>query len=141
MALPASEGFEMKMNVLVVLAAGFLLVAAEPILAHHSEAAQFDPDDPVTVEGVISKVEWQNPHIWYYVDVTDEAGEVTTWGFSGGPPGVLVRRGITEDALKIGDVVRASGNRARDGSNNASGYSVTFADGRSVFTATPASNR
>ncbi len=75
-----------------------------------------------------------NPHIWYYVDVTDESGEVTTWGFSGLPPGVLIRRGVTRDTLKVGDVVRVTGNRARDGSNNASGYRVTFADGRSVFT-------
>ena len=74
-----------------------------------------------------------------YVDVTDETGEVTTWGFSGAPPGVLVRRGISANILKVGDVVRASGNRARDKSNNASGYNVTFADGRSVFTATPSS--
>jgi hypothetical protein len=119
-----------------VFAAGVLLVAGRPLMAHHSETAQFDPENPVSVEGVISKVEWMNPHIWYYVDVRDDAGEVTTWGFSAAPPGVLMRRGITEDVLQPGDQVRASGNRARDGSNNASGYTVTFADGRSVFTAT-----
>lgn len=120
------------------MAAGWLtallLVIAAPIQAHHSEAAQFDPDDPVSVQGTVVKVEWTNPHIWYYVDVTDEDGEVTTWGFSGLPPGVLQRRGVTRDSLKVGDVVRVTGNRARDGSNNASGYRVTFADGRSVFT-------
>ena len=117
-----------------VCAIGLLSVIAAPVQAHHSEAAQFDPDDPVSVEGTVVKIEWTNPHIWYYVDVTDENGEVTTWGFSGLPPGVLIRRGVTRDTLKVGDVVRVSGNRARDGSNNASGYRVTFADGRSVFT-------
>ena len=117
-----------------VCAIGLLSVIAAPVQAHHSEAAQFDPDDPVSVEGTVVKIEWTNPHIWYYVDVTDENGEVTTWGFSGLPPGVLIRRGVTRDTLKVGDAVRVSGNRARDGSNNASGYRVTFADGRSVFT-------
>jgi len=113
---------------------GLLFVNAAPALAHHSEASQFDRDDPVSVEGVVSKVEWANPHIWYYVLVTDEDGKATTWGFSGLPPGVLQRRGITRDTLKVGAVIQVTGNRARDGSNNASGYRVTFADGRSVFT-------
>ena len=80
-------------------------------------------------------VEWQNPHIWFFVDVKDEQGKVTNWGFSGGPPGVLQRRGISRNALKAGDVVVVEGFRARDGSNNASGGKVTFPDGRSVFTA------
>ena len=81
-----------------VCAIGLLSVIAAPVQAHHSEAAQFDPDDPVSVEGTVVKIEWTNPHIWYYVDVTDENGEVTTWGFSGLPPsgpaipGVLARR-------------------------------------------------
>jgi len=125
----------MKMGqMLTVFATVFLFVGAAPTYAHHSEAAQFDPDDPVNLQGIVVKVEWMNPHIWYYLDVTDENGEVKTWGFSGLPPGVLRRRGITRDVLKVGDVVRVTGNRARDGSNNASGYRVTFADGRSVFT-------
>lgn len=123
-----------NVDVRAVWLVGLLFVGGMPASAHHSEAAQFDPEDPVSVEGVIVKVEWLNPHIWYYVDVTDENGEVTTWGFSGLPPGVLRRRGVTRDVLKVGDAVRVSGNRARDGSNNASGYRVTFADGRSVFT-------
>ena len=117
-----------------IFAVALLAVIAGQTKAHHSEAAQFDPDDPISVEGAVVKVEWANPHIWYYVDVTDESGEVTTWGFSGLPPGVLQRRGVTRNTLSVGDVVRVIGNRARDGSNNASGYRVTFADGRSVFT-------
>ena len=117
-----------------VLAAG-LWVAAAPAWAHHSFAAEYDASQLITLKGTISKVEWTNPHIWFFVDVKDDQGRVTNWGFSGGPPGVLQRRGITKNALKTGDVVVVEGFRARDGSNNASGGKVTFADGRSVFTA------
>jgi len=111
-----------------------LTMFGQPILAHHSESAEFDQSKPVKVTGTISKVEWQNPHVWFYVDVKDETGKITTWGFSNSPPGSLMRRGITKDALKIGAVVNVEGSRARDGSNNASGRRVTFADGKNVFT-------
>jgi hypothetical protein len=115
---------------------GFSLAVGHPVRAHHSEAAEYDSTKPVKVIGTIKAVEWQNPHVWFYVDVKDEKGGVTTWGFSGAPPGALLRRGITKDVLKIGALVNVEGSRARDGSNNASGRSVTFADGRNVFTAT-----
>jgi hypothetical protein len=94
---------------------------------------------PVKITGTIKSVEWKNPHIWFYVDVKDESGKVTTWGFSGGPPGMLLRRGITKEVLKIGLTVNVEGSRAKDGSNNASGRKVTFPDGRNVFTASPES--
>ncbi len=89
----------------------------------------------MSVTGVVKKVEWRNPHIWFYVDVKDARGGIVTWGFSGGPPAFLMRQGIRQDVMKIGDVVKVEGFRARDGSNNASGGRVTFPDGRSVFTA------
>ena len=118
------------------MTAGALLLASAPVLAHHSFAAEYDESKPVKVTGTVSKVEWKNPHIWWYVDVKDDAGKVVTWGFSGGPPGMLVRRGITKDVLKSGDVITVSGFRAKDGSFNASGGTVVFAkDGRKVFTA------
>jgi len=123
----------MRSHVVAVIAA--CLFAGPVVSAHHSFAAEYDASQPVKVTGTVNRVEWMNPHIWFYVDVTDEQGRVTTWGFSGGPPGVLQRRGITKNALKKGDVVVVEGFRARDGSNNASGGRVTFADGRSVFTA------
>ena len=111
-------------------------VGGRAVVAHHSETAEYDTSKPVKVTGTITKVEWQNPHVWFYVDVKDETGKVTTWGFSGAPPGSLMRRGITKDALKVGAVVNVEGARARDGSNNASSHRVTYADGTNVFTAT-----
>ena len=113
-----------------------LLIATGPQLsAHHSFAAEYDSNQPVKVSGVVTRVDWTNPHIWFFVDVKDTQGKATNWGFSGAPPGVLQRRGIAKSSLKIGDVIVVEGFRARDGSNNASGGRVTFADGRSVFTA------
>ena len=112
-----------------------LAAASVPLAAHHAFAAEYDSKAPLSVTGVITKIEWTNPHIWFYVDVKDAQGKVTNWGFSAGPPGVLQRRGISRDVLKKGDVIVVEGFRARDGSNNASGGRVTFADGRSVFTA------
>ena len=123
----------MTRNLLAML---MLTAVTAPVLAHHSETAEFNPDTPVKVTGTIVRVEWLNPHVWFYVDVKDEKGNVTTWGFSGAPPGALMRRGITKEVLKIGSVVNVTGARARDGSNNASSRSVTFADGRNVFTST-----
>jgi len=114
---------------------GLLVASAPAVLAHHSFSAEYDSNTPIKVTGTVTKVEWTNPHIWFFVDVKDGQGKVTNWGFSGGPPGVLQRRGISKDALKTGDVIVVEGFRARDGSNNASGGKVTFADGRSVFTA------
>jgi len=110
-----------------------VLVSGFSAFSHHSFSAEYDANKPVTVTGVVKKVEWQNPHIWFYVEVKDENGKLTTWGFSGGPPGMLTRRGITKDVLKVGDVIKVEGFRAKDGSNNGSGGNVTFADGRKVF--------
>jgi hypothetical protein len=117
------------------LCLGIALILAMPAAAHHSFAAEYDSTKPVNVTGTLTKVEWTNPHIWFYLDVKDEKGNVTNWGFSAAPPGMLMRRGITKDVLKLGSVIHVEGFRARDGSNNGSGGKVTFADGRSVFTA------
>jgi hypothetical protein len=123
----------MKMKLAVLL---FAMLAGATALAaaHHSFAAEYDRSKPVKVTGTVTKVEWMNPHIWFYVDVKDDNGTVTNWAFSAAPPGVLMRRGIAKEALKIGTVVKVEGFRARDGSNNATGGIVTFADGKSVFT-------
>ena len=127
----------MARGLLRVVTAGMVLIAgmSAPVRAHHSETAEFDRSKPVKVTGTIRKVEWQNPHVWFYVDVMEENGQITTWGFSTSPPGSLLRRGITKDALKVGTVVNVEGSRARDGSNNGSGRRVTLPDGSNVFTA------
>ena len=119
----------------LTLLTAILLTVVTPLAAHHSFNAEYDSTKPVDVTGTLTKVEWSNPHIWFYLDVKDDKGNVTNWGFSAAPPGVLMRRGIQKDVLKIGSVIHVQGFRAKDGSNNASGGTVTFADGRRVFTA------
>ena len=130
------------MTFTAALRAGFLvLLAVSPAFAHHSFASEYDRTKPVSLTGTVRKVDWRNPHIWFFIDVKDTAGKVTTWGFSGGPPAFLQRQGIAKNAMKAGDLIKVDGFRARDGSNNGFGGKVTFADGRSVFTAGGADTR
>jgi hypothetical protein len=125
----------MKTTTRIVMLIVAMTVLALPVFAHHSAVAEYDLEKPVKVQGTVTRVEWSNPHIWFYVDVKNPDGSVTNWGFSGGAPGVLQRRGISRTALKPGDVVKVEGFRAKDGSSNGSGNTVTFEDGRRVFTA------
>src|SRR5215471_4311317 len=110
-----------------------VLLASNAAFAHHAYTAEFDTTKPIKLSGVLTRVEWSNPHIWIYLDVKDEKGNITNWGFSASPPGMLQRRGITKTALKLGEVLTIAGHRAKDGSNNASGNVVTFADGRDAL--------
>lgn len=121
-----------KRNLIVLLFFGAVL-SGRVVWSHHSPAAEFDLSTSVKVTGVIKRVEWQNPHVWFFVDVTEPDGKITTWGFSTWPPGSLMRRGVTKDALSIGTVVNVEGARARDGSNNSSTRSLTFSDGTPVL--------
>ena len=121
----------------IAIAAG----AARTAQAHHSFAAEYDDQKPLKITGTLTKVDWMNPHIWYYVDVKNADGTTTTWAISGGAPGQLMRRGITKDLLVVGSMVNVEGFRAKDGSNNGFGQRVTYQDGRNVFTATDPAGR
>jgi hypothetical protein len=115
-----------------------LLASLVPSLlsAHHSFFAEFDEKQPVKVTGTISRVEWENPHVWYYLDVKGADGKITTWGFSMNAPGQLMRNGLTKDMLKLGALITAEGFRAKDGSNNANSQRITLPDQQTVVTGT-----
>src|SRR5579863_3177755 len=122
----------MRAKMLSVMAGG-LMLAAVPMLAHHSFAAEYDRSKSVTLKGTVTKVEWMNPHARFYVDVKDDAGKVTNWEFELGSPNGLMRSGWTRNSLKIGEVVSVNGSRAKDGSNLVNASSVAFDDGKKVF--------
>ena len=109
-----------------------LSCAVAPVLAHHGFAVEFDDKKPITLSGVVTRMEFMNPHIYFYVDVKSKDGKVTNWAFEGGPPNVLYRQGWRKDTVKPGDTVTVKGFRAKDGANLASCSTVTFPDGREV---------
>jgi len=122
------------MKVQSLLLAWTVSLAAVPVLAHHAFVSEFDINKPITVTGVITKVEWTNPHTWFYIEGKDESGKAVSWGFEGAAPSLLVRRGVAKTALKPGDSVVIEGYRAKDGSNIASSTNVTLPDGKKLRT-------
>ena len=123
----------MKINSSLSLAAGLGLMLAVPVFAHHSFAAQYDRDRPVTLVGPVTKIDWINPHARFFVDVKDANGKVVNWEVELAAPAMLVRRGWTRNSLKLGESVTVSAFLAKDGSNLANASTVTLVDGRKVF--------
>ena len=115
-----------------------LLMSTVPVHAHHAFAAEFDNTQPIQVKGVVTKIDWMNPHTWIYVDVTDAAGTVQKWQFETGAPNELVRRGWKMNDLKVGDQVAIDGFRAKKLVSNTGVYtgnarSITLPTGLKVF--------
>jgi hypothetical protein len=128
-----SSIMSMKANLVVVIAGIGLVVAATPLVAHHSFAAEFDANNAVTLKGLVTRIEWTNPHAHFFIDVKDDTGKMTNWKFELASPNVLVQQcGWSGKTLHIGDEVTVEGAMAKDGSRMANARVVTLADGRRV---------
>jgi len=123
----------MRVKAEVLVAVLGLMAGAVPLSAHHSFAAEYDANKPVTITGTVTKLEWMNPHARFYVDVKEADGKVTQWNFELGAIPVLLKQGWRKDSLKAGDQVTVEGSRAKDGSTTGNARSVRLPDGRRVF--------
>ncbi len=130
------------MNAKRLAIGAFLVVAAAlRVAAHHSFAAEFDLNKPVTLTGAVTRVEWGNPHIWVYLDVKDDQGTDQHWQCEGGAPNTLTRNGWSKDSLKANDRITIEGALAKDGSKTCNARKVTLPDGRSVFAGSSGGDR
>jgi hypothetical protein len=126
----------MKKTLWGLLAICVVLAVAAPAIAHHSFAAEFDANKPATLTGTVTKLEWLNPHVWFYIDVKDEAGKTTNWGVEMGSPNGLMRAGWSRNSMKNGEVVIVEGSRAKDGSSHLNARTVTLkSTGQKLFAA------
>ena len=121
----------MRTIYLVILAG--LLLAAVPLWAHHAFAAEFDISKPVKLQGVVTQMEWINPHAWIHLDVKGPDGKVTNWMVEGGSPNIMLRRGFTKRSLEAGTEITVDGYQAKTGDPRANGANITFKDGKRLF--------
>jgi uncharacterized protein DUF6152 len=117
----------MKFTSAVVLVGVGLLLAGRPVVTHHAFSAEFDAAKPIKLTGAVTRLDWTNPHAWFYLDVKDETGKVANWGFELASPNGLMRAGWTRFSLKPGDSVTVEGTRAKNGSNIANAEVVILA--------------
>ena len=121
---------------LPVVVVGLAWLLTVPTSAHHSFAAEFDANLPISLSGVVTKIEWSNPHVWFFIDVTDESGAIANWGWEMGSPNGLMRQGWTRNSMAIGDVVSVEGSGAKDGGNRSNARVVLLsATGERLFAA------
>lgn len=123
----------MRVKFIVLIIATALVALSAPLFAHHSFAAQYDANKPITLKGIVTRFEWTNPHARIFIDVSDDKGNVTNWNLELGSPNILARAGWTRKALAVGDKVTVEGALAKDGSKMANARTVTLASGKTVF--------
>jgi hypothetical protein len=117
----------MKYKSLILAVAGLgLSLAASLSTAHHSFSVQFDAEKPIKLTGIITKVQWRNPHAWFYIDVEDDDGNIANWGMELGSPNILMRQGWTRSTLTVGEAIIVEGFHARDGSNTGNARVITL---------------
>jgi hypothetical protein len=127
----------MRVTMSGVLAIALIALGAS-VSAHHSFAAEYNASAPLTLTGVVSKVDWTNPHTYVYIDVKDASGKVVNWAFEGYPPNTLKRTGFSRDTVKIGMTITITGWHARNNVPRAAGREITLPDGAKIFLGPPA---